>query len=488
VHHKFILLNTSLKPAEKEEEEQEEEQEAQHEQEERQKEDEQHEEEEEEQEQKEQEQTHHEEDDNDVEPPPDHDVLPTHQTRNHNTSNLPSRSIPQISTIASPQKRAEPPSSHSSILPPQHIEPPIITHKNRPSPHPTELVAPPPKSKQTSRRKSRHSETDKRPLQPVEQQAPPKLTRPVVATQPLTHQSTSELKAFTSRKSFMTEYDTSRESNATSLTPNLQFMEHKIEELEELVKLLEGERALSELTREVEESQRAWDREWDGSREKEFDRVKLEERLLSIESSSKDREVEVQLKSLELKNLDNQLSIKDHQCWELVERINEYQRQNVSWSQGLVAELDQLRITNAEWAQIGQNFESLIEIERREKEELQGRYELELRQSQLEPNFEINALKYQLVKAENRAERLDEQLRELADQSKTFQAQLISETALKDKLTRELELSECRVKSLADQITDLNNSLSQLHKSEHLFFFFQKEFNPLTFFFFGWFV
>ncbi|WAR53167.1 hypothetical protein PtB15_2B598 [Puccinia triticina] len=39
----------------------------------------------------------------------------------------------------------------------------------------------------------------------------------------------------------------SRESNATSPTSNLQFMEHRIEELEELVKILEDERDMSEL-------------------------------------------------------------------------------------------------------------------------------------------------------------------------------------------------------------------------------------------------
>jgi len=243
-------------------------------------------------------------------------------------------------------------------------------------------------------------------------------------------------------------------------------MEHRIEELQDLINILQTEKLMNELERELEESQRAWDRQWDGSREKDLDRIRLEEQIRSTQSASDIREMELALNSLDLKNMENQLSIKDYQCQELIETINQYQRQSHSRDQVLSGELERLRIINAEWAQVGQNFESLMEIERREKEELQGRFEVELRQTQLEPSFEINTLKYQLVKAENRAERLEEQLSEVVEQSKTFQAELITQSSLKDKLARDLELSECRIKSLSDQILDLNNSLSQLHKGE----------------------
>jgi chromosome segregation ATPase len=241
-------------------------------------------------------------------------------------------------------------------------------------------------------------------------------------------------------------------------------MTHRIEELEDLVKLLESEKLMNELTRELEEHQRAWDHEWDGSREKELNQTKLEKHVQSMQSSLEDREFQLALNSLKLRNMENQVSIKEYQTQELVKWMNEYQRQNQSREQVLSSELERLRMTNTEWAQIGQNFESLIEIERREKEELQGRFEMELRQNQIEPNFEINTLKYQLIKAENRAEQLEEQLTETAQQSNTIQTQLIAQSALKDKLSRELELADCRIKSLSGQISDLTHSLSQLHK------------------------
>ncbi|WAQ91917.1 hypothetical protein PtA15_15A310 [Puccinia triticina] len=388
----------------------------------------------------------------------EHPVEPTEDPPTHQTSNIP-KSTPaktlQNQAIPSTQTSTLTQTTHPPALTPLPIELPIFKNKSSQPPPLPPQAAP----KQTSRRKSRHNEAVKLTM-PIEQ---PKFTAPVVVT---TQAELTGHKTFTSRKSFAADYDTSRESNATSLTSNLQFMEHRIEELEELVKILEDERDMSELVRQVQESDKAWNDEWDGSREEEIGRLKLEERIRSMESASKAHELELRLKALELKQLENQLAIKDQQACQLADIINEHQQHAVSQYQALHAELQQLRITNTEWAQIGQNFESLIEIERREKEELQGRYEQELRQSQLEPNFEINTLKYQIVKAENRAERLEEQLREIADQSKNFQAQLISESALKDKLTRELELAECRVRSLSDQTADLNKTLSQLHKGE----------------------
>ncbi|PLW46834.1 hypothetical protein PCASD_06019 [Puccinia coronata f. sp. avenae] len=365
-------------------------------------------------------------------------------TKTFFTLPIPTSTAPPAITLPQPIKS-------QTIPKPQSHKP--THHKERTQDQPT---------KHRSRPRTSHNSS-----QPTNQQVPPKPTEPIMTSRSDTIQHpASSLHAFTSRKSLATDYDTSRESNTINLTSNVQIMTHRIEELEDLVKILETEKLINELTRELEEHQRAWDHEWDGSREKELNQTKLEKHVQSMQSSLEDREFQLALNSLKLRNMENQVSIKEYQTQELVKWMNEYQRQNQSRQQVLSSELERVRTTNTEWAQIGQNFESLIEIERREKEELQGRFEMELRQNQIEPNFEINTLKYQLIKAENRAEQLEEQLTETAQQSNTIQTQLIAQSALKDKLSRELELADCRIKSLSGQISDLTHSLSQLHKGE----------------------
>ncbi|POW03735.1 hypothetical protein PSTT_10896, partial [Puccinia striiformis] len=206
---------------------------------------------------------------------------------------------------------------------------------------------------------------------------------------------------FRSRKSFNTDYDTSRDSNATTtnLTPNLLFMEHRIQELELLLEICQDREREKLLKDQLQIDQNNFTNN-------HHNRIDSDVNLL--QSHIQHLQIQFDFKSLDYKLLENQLAIKDHQINEIIEHFNQI-KVAYNWK---TIENEKLKKTIEDWIEIGTNFEALIELERNEKSELNSNLNEQLSKIKLDLNFEINNLKYNLLQSENKNERLIEQFQE----------------------------------------------------------------------------
>ncbi|POW22047.1 hypothetical protein PSHT_01753 [Puccinia striiformis] len=243
---------------------------------------------------------------------------------------------------------------------------------------------------------------------------------------------------FRSRKSFNTDYDTSRDSNATTtnLTPNLLFMEHRIQELELLLEICQDREREKLLKDQLQIDQNNFTNN-------HHNRIDSDVNLL--QSHIQHLQIQFDFKSLDYKLLENQLAIKDHQINEIIEHFNQI-KVAYNWK---TIENEKLKKTIEDWIEIGTNFEALIELERNEKSELNSNLNEQLSKIKLDLNFEINNLKYNLLQSENKNERLIEQFQEsnssfknleknYANLKTEFEQSKVSDKVINDKLIEEL--------------------------------------------------
>ncbi|KAH9814162.1 hypothetical protein DFH28DRAFT_1222022 [Melampsora americana] len=171
--------------------------------------------------------------------------------------------------------------------------------------------------------------------------------------------------------------------------------------------------------------------------------------LLRTNTVISDLECQLKISSVDQELLKLRLESQERDRRSIVEKVEKFQSDLNRQHQRLISELNQLNVKDQEWAKIGAEFEGLLEIERREKEELK-----ESIVAGIEPKIELNSLKYEMSKVEQNLRLAESEVK------KVEQNLHLSELEV-GRLKIELSNSESRVNSLED---DLNGS--KLHVKE----------------------
>lgn len=140
--------------------------------------------------------------------------------------------------------------------------------------------------------------------------------------------------------------------------------------------------------------------------------------------------------------------VREHSC--VLRNVEQFQSEVKTQHQRLITQLKELHIKDHEWTRIGANFEGLLEIERREKEEILKSMESAV----IEPKIEINSMKYRLVKVEQNL---------LASETKV--TRLLACLAEKDAQIHVLIEESAQSRAQVEELQDKKNRLRSEHTS-----------------------
>ncbi|MBW0511400.1 hypothetical protein O181_051115 [Austropuccinia psidii MF-1] len=221
------------------------------------------------------------------------------------------------------------------------------------------------------------------------------------------------------------------DSNNSHNDNNDLYLNQTIQELQDTIQMMESEAHIKQLKLELEESKRDHYKLSHADRNKEVEKVLIDEKILRLESSKSNLEYELKYSKFRNDRLEIDLLIKGKKIKKLIAQLQDYENQFKIRDQTLLNKInkltnenEELKTKNDERTTLIRKFDSFHEIEKRKMEELKKKHEAELNESKLELKFEINNLKYQLVKVENRCAELEEQLKQSVDISETLGTKL----------------------------------------------------------------